>query len=377
MKSETLHGLYIARIDLAQPHLAGVSRKIKAQISAFQKALGPVTLITPQHDQVAQDGVPITDFKAGKLSTKLLHLSRFYKTVASNDNTFDYIYIRYQRSSLAFISMLHALRKKNPKSRIIVEIPTWPYRAEAVSLREKVLQFTDQLFCRFMARYVDRIVTFSSESEIFGIPTICTENGTDVFHVEKIDPPKSDTTLHLLGLANLAFWHGYDRVIDGISKYMENGGSHEVIFNIVGAGAELENLKKTAAQKGVADHIHFHGPLFGENLTSVMKSCHIGVSTIAIHRSPKDTSSLKSREFCARGMPFILSTPERDLEHNFPYIFYVPENDDPVDIAALVTFFQHLNTTHPNYAVQMRRFAEEHLTWDTKMRPVFEYLRPL
>ena len=65
--------------------------------------------------------------------------------------------------------------------RIALEIPTYPYDAEFAQspfVRRLKLRI-DRTFRRRMARWVDRIVTFSDDPEIFGRPTIRISNGID------------------------------------------------------------------------------------------------------------------------------------------------------------------------------------------------------
>jgi hypothetical protein len=49
---------------------------------------------------------------------------------------------------------------------------------------------------------------------------------------------------------------------------------------------------------------------------------------------------------------------------------HAPPDDSPIDIASLLEFYDRLRTEHPDYAEHMRRYAEERLTWDSKLAPV-------
>lgn len=369
-----LRGWYIARVDLSQPHLAGVARKIRAQVKALDAALGPVTLFTPAGTEVARDGQPMTAFGGGARSPRFLHFWRFYKTVGGLREPVDYAYIRYQRTSPSFLWMLRALRRRNPSIVIVVEVPTWPYRQEEASLRERIYGLTDRFLSRFLRCYVDRIVTFSQSANIMGIPTIRTDNGTDVFAVAPLTPPQDSRTLRILGLANLSFWHGYDRVLAGMDAYAKQGGDRQVIFEVVGSGNELSRLKADTARFGLSSAVHFHGPLSGDALTEVMSRCHVAISSIGIHRVQNDTSTLKSREYCARGLPFVLGHVDRDFVDS-PFAFQVPANDTPLNIRELVAFFDTLKIQCPDYSTNMRTFAEDRLTWDAKLHLVIDFLK--
>lgn len=91
-----------------------------------------------------------------------------------------------------------------------------------------------------------------SHDKIWGIDTIVIENGvnTDEYPPVKFfdaNTKISETTLVLTGVANISIWHGFDRIIEGIKKYNlteRNSQQYDIIFNIVGNGAELNRLKK-------------------------------------------------------------------------------------------------------------------------------------
>jgi hypothetical protein len=46
-----------------------------------------------------------------------------------------------------------------------------------------------------------------------------------------------------------------------------------------------------------------------------------------------------------------------------------------VDVATLVDFIDGLRDDDPPYAMDMRHYAEERLTWRAKLEPVIHYLR--
>ena len=95
--------------------------------------------------------------------------------------------------------------------RIALEIPTYPYDAEfaqSPAVRKLKLRIDRMFRCR-MARYIDRIVTFSDDTEIFGRPTIRISNGIDFRSIPlKTQVHGDHHNLRLLAVANIHFWHG-------------------------------------------------------------------------------------------------------------------------------------------------------------------------
>lgn len=86
------------------------------------------------------------------------------------------VYIRsYHNANPFTIHFVRMLKKQGV--RVLLEIPTYPYDHEYSSGMEKVQLYTDKLFRHAFCRYVDFIVTFSSDDRIFGRPTIRISNG--------------------------------------------------------------------------------------------------------------------------------------------------------------------------------------------------------
>lgn len=370
-------GAYIARLDLDQPHLLGVAKKIDAQIAALTEALGPVETWFLRGLAVERSGEPVWRQPPGPLARQRLHALKFYQTVRAHPSGSRYIYIRYQRCTPAFLGLLAALKAADPKRPILVEVPTYPYEAEQLTPRERLLGLVDRLTRDGMRRYVDRIVTFSRATEIFGIPTIQTDNGVDT---DLMPPPAaapSDGPVRLVGVANLGLRHAYDRVINGLAAHRAERGGRAVVFDIVGSGSEEAALRASVAARGVGDLVTFLGPMNGKALSDHLATCHIGVSALGMHRISADTSDIKSREYCARGLPFVTANADRDFGPDFPFAFHAPADETPVDIAGLLAFHDALRTGAPDYPGRMRAYAEVNLTWRAKMAPVVAGLRDL
>jgi glycosyltransferase involved in cell wall biosynthesis len=373
MAEKSIKGILIARVDVAHPNHAGVDKKLKAQKAALERALGPVDLWALGEASILRNGNEVLRAQSAKLSRIWLYAARFYGEVAKHLGDADYIYIRYQRSTPAFVSLLHKIQQQRPGMPVFVEIPTYPYESEQISTRDKALGLIDRMLRGRMRRYVHRIVTFSAAKTIFGIPAISTENGIDVSQIrnfKKTPDYRNSGTMVLVSVANVAFYHGYDRIIRGLADFKRSQPNRRVIFHLVGAGSALPELRALTKQEGVDDTVHFHGPLQGEALDDVMKLADIGISSIGMHRLEVDTSNLKSREFCAHGLPFLIAYPDRDFAADFPFCMHAPPDDSPIDIASLLEFYDRLRTEHPDYAEHMRRYAEERLTWDSKLAPV-------
>lgn len=368
----SLRGAYVARLDLDAPHHMGVVKKMRAQAAALRAALGPVDHVCIRGLSVVSDDTVLWQQPPGPLARQRLFALGFYPGLVPRLAAHDYLYIRYQRSTPMFIRMLRALRRQRPGRPVFVEIPTYPYEAEQVSRRDRTLGLVDRLTRTGLRGCVDRIVTFSDREEIFGIPTIRTQNGVDLAAMQPMAAAPDMGALRMVAVANLGLRHAYDRVIAGLAAYR---GARPVSFEIIGSGSVEAGLRAQVARLGLERSVRFSGPLNGAALDDRLRGAHLGIAALGMHRIATSTSDLKSREYCARGLPFITSNPDADFADGFAFVFKAPPDDSPIDIAALVAFHERLRTHHPDFPARMRAYAEARLGWDSKMQPVIAAIR--
>ena len=98
----------------------------------------------------------------------------------------------------------------------------------------------------------------------------------------------------------------------------------------------------------------------------------IAVGSLGGHRiAIKYIKSLKSREYCARGIPFFYSAIDPDFEGK-DFIHKVPPNDHPIDIEEIINFVAS-NKFEP---IKIRKYAVENLTWDKQFEKVLQNVIP-
>jgi hypothetical protein len=240
----------------------------------------------------------------------------------------------------------------------------------------------DFLFGDAIREYTDAIVGVTDEITQYEVsrsgnhkkPHITIANGFDVASVPIRRPPVYNDDLHLLCVANVSRWHGLDRLLHGLAAY---SGTQDIILHIAGDGEELPHLQKLANNLGISDRVVFHGFTTGKALDALFDQCHIAVGSLGIHRiGLKEASTLKAREYCVRGVPFMYGTPDPDFPVNFPYILDLPANESSVDVERVLTFAKTVcaDLDHPQ---KMRRYAEEHLDWLVKMKKLKVFLEAL
>ena len=234
----------------------------------------------------------------------------------------------------------------------------------------------DQLYRRKLARQLEAIVTFTSEQHIFGQRTINISNGVDFDSMPLHQRVDTARELHLIGVAEVHFWHGYDRLIAGLGEYYRTASAaprKPVYFHIVGGvwKTEMHNSEHAPGfaelieKYGLQDKVIFHDQLFGDALNAVFDQSSFAIGSLARHRSGiSDIKTLKNREYASRGLPFVYSENDSDFDHQ-PYVLKVPADESPVDVARIVAFEEQLRMS----PLEIRQTVE-HLSWKVQMAKV-------
>lgn len=353
---------------------SGISKKIHYQVKGLKENGHDVRLcyydFSPEgHRCRFVDETVLQDYGKGKLAALR---QRF-----SYDCIYDYcmqegirfVYARcFQNANPWLISFFKKLKKAG--IRAVTEIPTYPYDQEfaGCSFKERLGLKVDQLFRHRLYQQMDAMVTFSDAQEIFGQRTINISNGVDFdsipLHHLHLEETGSEA-LHLIGVAEVHTWHGFDRVMKGIGLYQ---GTVPVYFHVVGGvhPYHMENDFKPIIEKyGLQDKIIFHGTLFGDALTQVFNKCQFAIGSLGRHRSGITViKTLKNREYATRGIPFIYSETDSDFDHQ-PYVLKAPADESPIDIQKIIDFMAHF-TMQP---ADIRRTVGP-LAWKIQMQCV-------
>ncbi len=289
------------------------------------------------------------------------------------DKGIKYIYSRYDHNANPFTIRLFR-RLKDAGAWIDLEIPTYPYDMEykEQGVKFRVELFVDKIFRRRLAKHISRIVTFSDYPEILGVKTLRISNGIDFdsIKIKENSCKEENSPLNLIGVADIHFWHGFDRLVAGMVNYYRSNPQRKVVFNIVGGGCdtEMERIRKIAEDGGISSSVIFWGPRSGEELDKLFDSADFGIASLGRHRSGiTRIRTLKTREYAARGIPFAYSEIDEDFE-NMPYVLKVPPDESPADVSKIVEFCT-LNRFTPS---QIRSSIENTLSWKAQMSRVIE-----
>ena len=292
----------------------------------------------------------------------------------------DYLYIRrlgeWDASSIRFFERLKA---NNSHLKIVYEIPTYPYDDEVkISLTEWPLLLKDKWNRCNIHHIVDRIATLTADDEIFGVPTLKIGNGLDV---DKLRPrkPCENADVHAIAVSNCELWHGYDRFIEGLRAYYAARPKRKFFFHIVGQGKEYTRYQKMVQDYGLSEYVIMYGKQTGEALDNIYDQCNLAIASLGGYRRGLDeTKELKTREYVAKGLPFISSVVISDISQSDKDNIYlqVSNNDLPIDIQEVLSFYDRIYTEHVECVNQrLRHFAKEHFSMEVAMKEVISYFK--
>ena len=357
---------------------SGISKKIHYQVKGLRQNGHEVHLcyydFDPRGHRCRYVGNKvIADYGTGALAAirSRTQLDCIYNYCAVN--SIEMVYARsFMYASPILVRLFHKLNKRGIKC--ITEIPTYPYDSEfkGYPLKYKIPLYIDKLFRKALAKKMEAIVTFSNEETIFGKRTICISNGIDLDSIP-IHNPKKQNDIHLIAVAEIHYWHGFDRLVAGMGEYYKlNPDARKVFFHVVGweddrgtTSNGYLTVEQTAKKYNIGQYVVNHGKLFGDKLDEVFNQCVFAIGSLGRHRSGiTNIKTLKNREYAARGIPFIYSETDNDFEDK-PYIIKAPADESPVNIRQIIDFID----THDVNPTEIRNTVE-HLSWRFQMEKV-------
>lgn len=368
--------LYIAAVNL-DDNYSGITKKIKSQFREMSKFFDVYLIGYSKKGIMIMNQDSIKQIKYNKLNHRKLDLISVSIELVQSLNI-KKIYIRRFPCNFIVIKMLKNL-KQNENVKILWEIPTYPYDYEQHNIaKSKIYMNLDKIYRRKLKKYIDRIVTFSDEKNIFNIPCINTGNGIIVDDIKERKILKSDNkTINLIAVGIFNNWHGYERMIEGINNYYKKKQDRKIIFHLVGNGPDFEKYKKLVDGYNLNKNVILYGYLDKNEVDLVYDKCEIAVESLGWHRSKVNVgTSLKSREYLAKGLPIIASSNMDIFPNGWEYALYVSKDDSPIDIDKLVHFYDTIYTNHINkYELnkKIRNIAYEKCDMEKMILPVVEY----
>ena len=294
--------------------------------------------------------------------------------LACQRQRFDLMYLRYMPT---FHGALTALRTfKQTGGRLILEFPTWPRDQEnnRFFLRRQVFRYTDHILQQ-ITPMVDLFTAIGEPcgNPLYGRPAMNIVNGADVSSLPLHQPRSQSEEIHLLALASMSGWHGYDRILHSLAAYR---GDARVHIDFVGGDGDgsLAAWKTLAEELGLTEQVTFHGACYGAALEAIFTQSDVGVGSLGMFRyGLQHATTLKLREYMARGLPFLYATEDPSLPDEPDFALRVSNDEQPILMEDVVRFARNVQQ-NPEIAQRMRRYAEDHMSWKSVLKAVLERL---
>lgn len=368
--------LFYCRINRDNLADAGIIRKCEGQVKALRNLGYDVDFLW-----LCTEGVLLNDnllvrtwlpLRPNSLISYAFYYCLFHLLTLKKINLegYDLLFGRYELSHPYLIYFLKKFRKKNLASTIILEIPTYPYHFEMRGWLRRLQYWMDKLWRKKLKQYINFIVTPGYNQSIFGIPAVHMPNGIDVQSVPMANGKGNDATLTLVGVGHWQWWHGLDRLVKGLSVYCQNAHAYPKInIRLIGSTEHLPWLQERIGKAGLRQHITIHAPVMGNELDEFFEGADLAVGLLAgAQKGLQCAFPLKHREYACRGLPFIYSLPDPDLEAVEDCLIRLPNDDSPVDFELVISKWKKLGK---NCRERLRNHALQHFDWTNVMQRMF------
>jgi glycosyltransferase involved in cell wall biosynthesis len=168
--------------------------------------------------------------------------------------------------------------------------------------------------------------------------------------------------------------HGLARLINSIDMYYKNkNNAYKINVKVAGDSIEMNENKNLVKKLKLCSMVSFLGNLENVNLDEHFNWAQVGMASMGLHRvGLSKSSTLKTREYFARGLPFFWSSTDDDFPLNYPYILKFESDDSAFDISEVISFIERISRDE-SYPQKMRHYSIEHLSWSVKIKELITF----
>lgn len=308
-----------------------------------------------------------------------------------SSHRFDVLYLRLDRISFDVLKICRIARQNGAK-RVIIELPNFPYVTDYINSvndvrpitrravqRCRVLGFAaeDRLSAMRLRGLVDAVILIGNPADrFFGVKAMNISNGIDVDAMQPVPPKDNPDEVVLVGVAGTLWWQAYDRVLEGMYRYRQADPDRRprIRFILVGGDAkEMPAFHGLIEKYGLGGDVECPGFKTGAELDAIYARADMGVSKLGCYRRGLSScSSLKAREYCAKGLPFLYTCEDSLENEQVPFAMRVPNDSSPVDMEAVVKFIAGCRA-ETELPAQEHQFAKDHYDWKAIMKQVLAF----
>lgn len=354
----------------------GITKKVFSQIEVFEQKGYDVC-----YTSYVKNGIEIIEnnkvvfSKTTCIPSRIFRfLRRYYLLYYVNmylkkNNNFDMAYLRYHYFDSLMCKIFKRLKKHN--AVIVVEAHGWPTKGK-ISLKTAMPYFLDMIYEKKCGKYIDYVAAISSEENIWGCTTLHMDNGincNDINPQVKKKDNKYDITL--ISVSNEYAYHGYPKIIRSLYEYKKNGGEKRI--RIIFVGEFLKSTEKLVKDLCLQDYIFFVGKKYGDELDEIYNYADIGIGALASRAGVSHGSSIKTKEYFAKGLPFITAWKEYTIPEGYPYVLYFDPFAEIVDMKLIIDFYDKIKDDKA-VLTNMRNFAIKNYTWNKQLGNVISII---
>lgn len=185
-----------------------------------------------------------------------------------------------------------------------------------------------------------------------------------------------EKSIHLISISGYKTdWHGIDRLLKGMANYT---GEYKVKLYLIGL---YDDYTFSLVDKlRLSDKVKILPVLKKEELPEYFDDADIAIAHLAIFRKKvNEHNVLRTREYFARGIPYVISHKEFDIEQDNrtqPYYLKVPHDASDINFADIVAFKERVYREE-NVTQKIRALAYEVIDISVKIRQLIDFFTEL
>jgi len=376
----------VAHINYIPTPMLGVNKKLGDQAYAAKQLGVNIDFIVLSTKKIYEDNnlryikIELSNFS---ILRKIKNLFFAYSIIDKyiDINSYDYIVVRYivpDISSFGFIKKYGYKVITEHHTNELIELKLYK------GLSNKIRYLMEKYFASAFLSKCKGIISVTNEIEKIELSratvknTIVISNGiaTQEKKLTKFKVFDNKELVLIFVASYTAIWQGLYRVMEGLSLYK----NHSIKITLLIVGEVSDSCQKKIneiIQKNNHIIIEQVGKLYGEELDECFRKSNIAISSLGLHeKNMNEACSLKTREYIARGIPFVYGYDDTDLTGKEPFALKVPANDEPLDIEEIIRFSQEVSEIK-DISQTMRDFALKKLDWKIKIQQMYDFVESI
>lgn len=229
--------------------------------------------------------------------------------------------------------------------------------------------------CKGLIAVTEEIKQIELSKANHNIPAAVIANGIEVNKISFTGFKKfNEKNLDIVFLLTSASpWHGFDRILRSLNDYT---GDVKIILHVIGH-VDRNILADSRSQ---FSNIKFHGTKIDHELDNIIKNMNVAIASLALFRNNmQEACTLKTREYTARGIPFILAYKDPDLvgiDEKYRFCLYFENDDSRLDMDKIISFVAEFNN-NKDISTYMRKYALKNMDMNIKMKQYEDFVKKL